>query len=260
MIDSKEPTMVQTDVLVGQVIAVTGAESGYGRLASMALAAAGAHVVLVGEQSDVLAGVASAIENPKRVIIPLKAKVSVSLDWQNTQDRIMDIFGVLHGVVHSANMQSHTPFSTLTENEWTEMFDYNVKSSISIAQIICRRKTQTWLTLIGPHLSDQNLQAYPQREALRGLVEYGQAENLRINMILPSRENSGNITLDKAVAQSVTMLADPNSQHIVGNVLTVHLPEYNKDPLKYIEQSHHPIRTLQDHPYESLLLNDRKNV
>lgn len=238
MTDSKERAIAAaapSELLAGQVIAVTGAESGYGRLLSAAFANAGANVILIGEQPEALAAVASVIEQKGRIILPLKANVGVPLDWQAVQDRMMDIFGVLHGVVHVADRQSHTPFTALGEGEWMEMFNYNIKSSVAIAQMTCRRNLDNWLTIVGPKLSDNSLQSHPQRGALRGLVEQAHLEGMRVNMLLPNRECSGDALLDQAMIRSVLMLADPNMLHIYGNTLTIHLPDIPNESAELTE-------------------------
>ncbi|GMA14089.1 SDR family NAD(P)-dependent oxidoreductase [Deinococcus metallilatus] len=211
-------------VLTGQVIAVTGADQGYGRTISAALARAGASVVLIGGNSESLAVAASGLELAGGTAIPIKADVGVPLDWLSAQNRILEIFGALHGIVHLADKRAHTNFTLLSESEWMELFNCNVKSSVAIAQIVRRRLVGTWLTLVGPHLDEAGLQVYPQRGALRGLVEHAHDEDLRVNLILPSRASSGDEALDRPLADAVLALATPALAHLRGNVLEVPLP------------------------------------
>ena len=215
-------------VLAGQVIAVTGADQGYGRAISGALARAGASVVLVGGNSESLAVAASSLELAGGTAIPIKADVGVPLDWLSAQNRILEIFGALHGIVHLADKRAHTNFTLLSENEWMELFNCNVKSSVAIAQIVRRRLTGTWLTLVGPHLDEVGLQVHPQRGALRGLVEHAHDEDLRVNLVLPSRASSGDEALDRPLADAVLALATPALAHLRGNVLEVPLPPVPK--------------------------------
>lgn len=210
--------------LVGQVIAVTGADQGYGKTISQALARAGASVVLIGDNSETLAAAASVIESHGGEAIPLKADVSVTLDWISAQARILEIFGALHGVIHLADRRASVSFSMLTENEWMELFTCNVKSTVGIAQVIARRLPGTWLTILGPHLDEVGLQVYPQRGALRGLIEEAHRENLRLNMVLPARASSGDDRLDAPVAETVLALATASLGGLRGNILDVPLP------------------------------------
>lgn len=213
-----------SEMLAGQVIAVTGADAGYGKSVSGALSRTGASVVLIGTNSETLSAQASALERSGGHAIPIKADVSVPLDWLSAQSRILDIFGALHGIVHLADKRTHASFTTLSEGEWMELFNSNVKSSVALAQILGRRLPGTWLTIIGPHGDEPGLQAHPQRGAIRGLVEAAAREDLRLNMLLPSRASSGDETLDRPLADAVLALAAPRMQHLRGNVMDVPLP------------------------------------
>ncbi|WP_425146157.1 SDR family NAD(P)-dependent oxidoreductase [Deinococcus sp.] len=227
--------IIQPDTrLQGQVIAVTGADQGYGRTISAALARAGADVVLIGGNSETLAAHASSIETASArsgsggSAIPIKADVDVPLDWRSAQNRVLEIFGVLHGVVHLADKRAKGSFATLSEGEWTELFNCNVKSSVSITQAVRRSLPQTWLTLIGPHLDEQGLHVWPQRGALRGLVEGASIEELRANLLLPARASGSEEAADRPLAEAVLTLALPALRHLRGNVMEVPMP-----PLPY---------------------------
>lgn len=223
--------------LSGRVIAVTGADHGYGRLVSQALARSGASVVMIGGNAETLAAAASALEQYGGEIIPLKADVSVPLDFISAQERILEIFGGLHGVVHLADRRASTTFTLLTENEWMELFNCNVKSTVGIAQIIARRLPGTWLTVIGPHLDEVGLQVFPQRGAIQGLVQQAHSSDLRVNLILPGRASSGEEALDAPVADAVLALATTWLQNLRGNVMEIPLapaPKVRLPDLQYL--------------------------
>lgn len=212
-----------TDRLEAQVIAVTSADQGFGRAISTLLARAGASVVLIGGNVETLAQLASHIEYEGGQAIPIKADVGVPLDWTSAQTRILEIFGALHGVVHLADKRAHSAFPLLSENEWMDLFNCNVKSSVGIAQVLRRRLPGTWLTLIGPHLDERGLHAPPQRGALTGLAEHAHIEDLRVNVLLPSRASAGEES-DRPLADAVIALAQPGLRHIRGTVIEVPLP------------------------------------
>lgn len=212
------------EALAGLVVAVTGADQGYGKPISAALAQAGASVVLIGGNSESLAAAASALEHAGGTAIPIKADVGVPLDWLSAQTRILEIFGALHGIVHVADKRASADFTTLSEGEWMDLFNCNVKSSVGIAQIVRRRLSGTWLTIVGPHLDEQGLHAHPQRGAIRALVEHSHIEELRLNLVLPSRSSSGEEALDKPLSDTVLTLSLPDMIHLRGNVLEVPLP------------------------------------
>ncbi|GGR12239.1 SDR family NAD(P)-dependent oxidoreductase [Deinococcus ruber] len=215
--------------LQGQVIAVTSADQGYGRIISSALARCGADVVLIGNNPETLAAHASSIENASSLrgggtAIPIKADVGVPMDWRSAQQRILEIFGVLHGIVHLADKRAMSSFTTLSEGEWMDLFNCNVKSSVGIAQIARRYLPSTWLTIIGPHLDEKGLHTSPQRGALKGLVEQAYTEELRANLVLPGRAASSDETLDRPLADAVLALAMPELSHLTGNIVRVPMP------------------------------------
>ncbi|PYE48705.1 SDR family NAD(P)-dependent oxidoreductase [Deinococcus yavapaiensis] len=210
--------------LDAQVIAVTSADAGYGRSVAPVLAQSGASVVLIGGNADTLAQLASHIEYEGGTAIPIKADVGVPLDWVSAQGRILEIFGALHGVVHLADKRAHSTFAQLSEGEWMELFNCNVKSSVAVAQVLRRRLPSTWLTLIGPHLDEKGLHAAPQRGALRGLAEHAHVEDLRVNVLLPSRAAAGG-EHDRPLAEAVMALARPELRHLRGIVADVPLPD-----------------------------------
>lgn len=210
--------------LSGKVIAVTSADTGYGRLISHALGRSGAHVILVGTQPESLAAAASNVELLGAAAIPIKADVSVALDWYAAQEKIIEIYGALHGVVHLADRRSHNQFSLLTESEWLELFYANLKSSINIAQTLTKYLPEAWLTIVGPHGDETGFQTYPQLGALRGLVEGSKHEGIRTNMVLPMRASSADETLDAPLSQLVLSLAHEANSSLRGNVIEVPLP------------------------------------
>ncbi len=207
-----------------QVIAVTGSDQSYGRTVSSALAQAGASVILVGNHPETLAAHASNLEQRGGVAIPMQTDVSSPNDWLKAQNHILEIFGTLSGVVHLADRRAYSNLSLLSEHEWMELFNSNIKSTVGMSQLLQRYLPDTWLTIIGPHLDEVGFQVYPQRGALRGLVEQSKAAAIRVNMLFPSRASSNDDAADHALSASVLMLADPAMSHLQGCIFDVPLP------------------------------------
>lgn len=228
MFSAGDPTSPQPrttrEALSRQVIVVTGADQGYGRLLGTALAYSGANVILVGTAAETLASIASGIEQGGGRAIPLAADVTVPLDWISALDRILGIYDSVDGVVHLADKRAHSSrFHELSETEWMDLFNANVKSTVAITQILRRHQPQAWLTVVGPHQDEQGLQVYPQRGAIRALVEHASQEGMRLNLLIPSRVSSGDDRLDQPLADVVLALATPGLGHLRGNVLDVPL-------------------------------------
>lgn len=239
MMESTSPSH-NHKILAGQVIAVTGADQGYGRLISSVLTQAGANIIMVGENTDTLAAAASAIEENGQVVIPIASDVSIYLNWISVQERMLEVFGVLNGVVHVANKSIQSSFTSLRESEWMDLFTHNVKSTVGITQILAKRMPDTWLTIIGPHADGALIQVASQRGCLQALVEHCHTANLRANLLFPSRASCGEDELDKPVADLVLNLAGPNMQSLRGNVIEVPLvaaPKIHPSELGFLSNS-----------------------
>ncbi|MFC6592192.1 SDR family NAD(P)-dependent oxidoreductase [Deinococcus lacus] len=211
-----------------QVVAVTGADRGYGRAIARGLARAGARVILIGRQPEPLATAAGLIEEAGGLAIPLQADVAAPLDWLSAQGRILDIFGALDGIVHLADRRSHPSFNLLTEGEWMELFSANVKSSVAIAQLVQRRLPGAWMIVVGPHQDEKSMPGLTQRGALRGLVEHAAERSFRMHLALPSRASAGDMTLDQPLVGTVLSLGSPELAHLRGLVMEVPMPPLPK--------------------------------
>ena len=93
------------DALADRVVLVTGASGGIGRAVSVAAAAHGATVVLVGRSIRKLESVYDEIAGsggPDPAIYPLELAGASPSDYDELAERVQAELGALHGVVHSA--------------------------------------------------------------------------------------------------------------------------------------------------------------
>ncbi len=110
---SAEPHVVaQARPLAGRVVLVAGAHGGLGREASLACAAAGARLVLLGRKVPKLKRLDDAIARAggEAVLYPLDLEGAGPDDYAQMAERINEAFGRLDGVLHcAANMPGLTP-------------------------------------------------------------------------------------------------------------------------------------------------------
>jgi len=123
-------------VLAGQKALVTGAASGIGKAVAIALAAAGADVLVnynsrLGEAQDV----AAEIESLGRRAVAQKADVSNEGDVQAMFKRMLDEFGTIDILVNNAGMQKDAPFDEMTLDDWRLVLDVNLTG-----QFLCARE------------------------------------------------------------------------------------------------------------------------
>jgi NAD(P)-dependent dehydrogenase (short-subunit alcohol dehydrogenase family) len=205
------------------VIAVTNAGHGFGLAVARAFGHAGANVIVIDQNGEDAAGVASEIEAAGGRAIPIKADLTVQLEVSVMFEKCRQIFGTLSGLVHVADKTSQTAFTKMQESEWTDLLDNDARSSYLVLRALGRTARNAWATLILP--PDDH--AEPQVRAVRGyLTEFVlglAARGVRVNAIVPNR-SAGSLELDAALADAAVTLALPGSTGISGAVVRVKLP------------------------------------
>jgi glucose 1-dehydrogenase len=123
-------------VLAGQKALVTGASAGIGKAVAVALAAAGADVLVnyrshPGEAHEVV----SEIESYGRRAIAYGAEVSQEDEVQAMFKRMLDEFGTIDILVNNAGLQKDAPFDEMTLEDWRLVLDVNLTG-----QFLCARE------------------------------------------------------------------------------------------------------------------------
>lgn len=123
-------------VLQGQKALVTGASSGIGRGIALALAAAGAHVV-VNYVSD-KAGAEAVVEEIQRgggQAYAYQADVSQEEQVQAMFQRMVQEFGTIDILISNAGLQRDAPFDAMTLEQWNTVIRVNLTG-----QFLCARE------------------------------------------------------------------------------------------------------------------------
>ena len=177
------------------VIAVTNAGHGFGLAVARAFGHAGANVIVIDQDGEDAAAVASEIEATGGRAIPIKADPMVQLEVSAMFEKSLQIFGVIEGLVHVADKTSQTAFPKMQESEWADLLDADARSSYLVLRALGRVARNAWATLVLP--PDDH--AEPQVCAVRGyLTEFVlglAARGVRVNAIVPSR-SAGSLELD----------------------------------------------------------------
>jgi len=120
------------DLLRDRVILVTGAGSGLGRAAALALAAHGATLVLLGRQVRALEKVYDTIEQaggPQPAIYPLNLEGAAPQDYIELAAKLSDAFGRLDGLLHNAAERGPlTPIRLYDPETWGRTLQVNVNA------------------------------------------------------------------------------------------------------------------------------------
>ena len=130
------PARATATVLKGQKALVTGANSGIGRAAALALGEAGADVVVNYIVDDQAAEqVVAQIKSSGGDAYAHKADVSQEPEVQEMFRHMMDRFGTIDILVNNAGLQRDAPFEEMTLAQWNTVIGINLTG-----QFLCARE------------------------------------------------------------------------------------------------------------------------
>ena len=182
--------------LTGQVALVTGASRGFGRSIAGALAGAGAHLVLTSRTLKDVEAVAAELASTGRKILPLQADVTQVEDVEEAVRRAVATLGRIDVLINNAGINIRKPALELTETDWDQTLDTNVKGCFRVAKAVGRHmvaRQKGCIVNIASMLASVTL---PERAAYAsskgGLVQMTRTlavewapYNVRVNAICP---------------------------------------------------------------------------
>jgi 3-oxoacyl-[acyl-carrier protein] reductase len=125
------------DSLTGRVALVTGASRGIGRAIAVALARAGADVAVnYRERAAAAEEAVKEIQGAGRRAIAVKADVSRAEDVRSMVERVTRELGPIEILVNNAGIARPQPLNEITERDWDELIDVNLKSCFLVTQAV----------------------------------------------------------------------------------------------------------------------------
>lgn len=182
--------------LAGKVALVTGASSGIGRRQSLALASAGANVVLLGRRKDQLEEAASELEQvgAKASVLPLDlADTSVLND---IADKAGAPFGPVDILINAAGINLRQPPGDITLESWDQTLRLNLTIPFFLARaLVSTMQMRGWGKVINI-ASLQSSRAFPNgiaygaskggvAQLTRAMAEAWSAHGVGCNAIAP---------------------------------------------------------------------------
>ncbi|HSB72717.1 MAG TPA: glucose 1-dehydrogenase [Candidatus Methylomirabilis sp.] len=182
--------------LSGQVALVTGASRGFGRSIARALAEAGTDLVLTSRRLQDVEGVAGELTATGRKVVPLQADVTRGEDVEEVVGRALAILGKIDILVNNAGINIRRPALDLTESDWDQTLETNLKGCFRVAKAVGRHMMSRQTGRIVNIASMMASVTLPERAAYgaskAGLVQLTRTlavewapYNVRVNAICP---------------------------------------------------------------------------
>jgi len=126
--------------LKGKIAVITGAGQGIGRGVAEIFAEEGADVVVSDLKLDSRTDeVISGITKLGRRAIAVQADVSKRADLDRLFDTASEKLGPVNILVNNAGIETIVPFTELTDQQWEDVTNVNLKGEWMAAQIFCKR-------------------------------------------------------------------------------------------------------------------------
>lgn len=122
--------------LTGRTALVTGATKGLGRAFALALAEAGADIVIGGRDPAGAQAVADEIAALGRRTATGLGDITVRSGAQRLVDTGLDAFGAIDILVNNAGACIHKPSLEVTDDEWRHVFSTNLDALWTMSQIV----------------------------------------------------------------------------------------------------------------------------
>ncbi|HVO85211.1 MAG TPA: SDR family NAD(P)-dependent oxidoreductase [Syntrophobacteria bacterium] len=123
--------------LTGKVALITGGSRGIGRAAALALAEAGANIAVnYQNRAREAEQVRSRVESYGRRCVTVRANVAVAADVARMAAAVEEALGAVAILVNNAGIARPQAVEEITETDWDEIIDVNLKSVFLVTQAV----------------------------------------------------------------------------------------------------------------------------
>jgi gluconate 5-dehydrogenase len=122
--------------LDGKVAVVTGGSRGFGKAMALGLADAGADVVVASRTQADLDAVAEEIKAKGRKALAISTDTTDKDSIKNLAAKTIEEFGKIDILVNNAGQGTNVPFLNMTEEQWDQIINVNLKGYFLCTQVI----------------------------------------------------------------------------------------------------------------------------
>ena len=188
--------VLDTFGLEGRVVIITGASSGLGAAVAVAVAHAGADVVIGARRWEMLEVTAAAVEGIGRRAVVVPTDVTLVEDCQRLVQRATETFGRVDGLVNNAGAATAVPALQETPEQFRALLDLNLMGAYWTAQAAAAAMTSggsivNVSSIIGLTSAELPQAAYATSKAgLLGLTrdlaaQWSGRRSIRVNALAP---------------------------------------------------------------------------
>jgi len=117
-----------------KVALITGSSGGFGLAAAEAFLAAGARVMLNGTQTEKLDKAVSKLQNKYKNVSGCIADITTGHGAARLVTATRKVFGRVDILVNNAGTSANTAFLEISEDEWDQVLDLNLKGAFLVSQ------------------------------------------------------------------------------------------------------------------------------
>jgi len=188
--------VLDTFGLEGRVVIVTGASSGLGAAVAVAVAQAGADVVIGARRTEMLEVTAAVVEGIGRRALVVPTDITVVEDCQRLVQRATETFGRVDGLVNNAGVATAVPALQESPEQFRAVLDLNLMGAYWTAQAAAAAMTSggsivNVSSIIGLTSAELPQAAYATSKAgLLGLTrdlaaQWSGRRSIRVNALAP---------------------------------------------------------------------------
>lgn len=202
------------DDLKGKIALITGASRGIGAGAAIALAKSGADVAVnYRNRAREAEDVCGTIRALGRRAVPIQTDVSQAAAVRKVISQVEQQLGTISILVNNAGIARQQPIEQITEKDWDEIIDTNLKSTFLVTQaVLPRMREQRWGRIInmssvaaqtggviGPHYAASKAGMIGITHSLANLLAN---EGITVNAIAPALIETEMITSNAKASSS----------------------------------------------------------